>query len=97
MADDVSQVNVGLEVHQLPADSAQATVKVRGSLEQLKLARDHLELGVDEGELVLEPGGGLLLALLPVCVHLALHLSQQVLLVFKLSQHQLKNQTMNSC
>ena len=90
MADDVCQVNVGLKVHQLTADSAQTPVKVRGSLKQLKLARDDLELGVNEGELVLEPGGGLLLALLPVGVHLALHLSQEVLLVFKLSQHKLK-------
>lgn len=91
MADDVRQVNVGLKVNELTGDSAKTAIKVRGSLKQLELARDHLELGVDEGELVLESGGGLLLALRPVGVHLALHLSQQVLLVFKFSQHQLKS------
>ena len=91
MADELGEVEVGLKVDQLPGDAAQPAVVVRGPLEELELAGELLELGVDEGELVLEPGGGLLLALLPVGVHLVLHVRQQVLLVLEVPQDVLHN------
>lgn len=91
MADELGEVEVGLEVDQLPGDAAQPAVVVRGPLEELELAGELLELGVDEGELVLQPGGGLLLALLPVGVHLVLHVRQQVLLVLEVAQDILHN------
>ena len=91
MADELGEVEVGLKVDQLPGDAAQPAVVVRGPLEELELAGELLELGVDEGELVLEPGGGLLLALLPVGVHLVLHVRQQVLLVLEVAQDILHN------